>query len=143
MEYICKDCGLIMICNPGRCTDCKSENVYTASKKSSPFRPSEKDHGKDFYRGRSSGGSSRQTLTKKFYKIAKVIYVDDDGDKWYGCHYCKHLFIKIDMTLDHKLALFSGGKNTMKNLVPCCVYCNREKGSGDYTVYKKLKSQTA
>jgi len=51
------------------------------------------------------------------------------------CQYCESVFPKNELTLDHVVPRFLGGKSTWENVVCCCIQCNRRKGS-------KLLSQT-
>lgn len=45
------------------------------------------------------------------------------------CYYCGQLLTDDNFTIDHLIPLSRGGKHKMKNLKPCCMSCNREKGS--------------
>ena len=57
------------------------------------------------------------------------------------CHYCGERFPKKEMTVDHKQPLAKGGKNNKENCCPCCITCNREKGSMTYNQYMKYLKQ--
>jgi 5-methylcytosine-specific restriction endonuclease McrA len=49
------------------------------------------------------------------------------------CFYCKTAPAQetsIDLTIDHIVAKYSGGKNDLTNLVVACRACNIEKGQG-------------
>jgi 5-methylcytosine-specific restriction endonuclease McrA len=43
------------------------------------------------------------------------------------CHYCHHVFLPKDLTMDHVIPLARGGKSEKFNLVPCCKDCNTKK----------------
>ncbi len=43
------------------------------------------------------------------------------------CHYCKNEFLKIDLTMDHKIPIVRGGMSTKSNVAPCCKSCNSAK----------------
>lgn len=47
----------------------------------------------------------------------------------YRCQYCDKQFKHKDLTLDHVVPRCHGGRTTWKNIVACCVRCNRRKGS--------------
>ncbi|MCR9163947.1 MAG: HNH endonuclease [Nannocystaceae bacterium] len=47
----------------------------------------------------------------------------------YRCQYCDGQFRHRDLTLDHVVPRCHGGRTTWKNIVACCVRCNRKKGS--------------
>ncbi|WP_300456458.1 HNH endonuclease [Desulfobacula sp.] len=56
------------------------------------------------------------------------------GSQWWKrkralgiCHYCKHIFLPKDLTMDHVIPLARGGKSEKFNLVPCCKDCNTKK----------------
>lgn len=53
------------------------------------------------------------------------IYIRDS----YQCQYCGIRFRHKELTLDHVIPRFHGGRTTWKNIVACCVPCNRRKGS--------------
>lgn len=46
----------------------------------------------------------------------------------YRCQYCGRRFITEELTYDHVLPRSRGGKTEWKNIVTCCVSCNRKKG---------------
>lgn len=46
----------------------------------------------------------------------------------YSCAYCGS---KHNLTVDHIVALVSGGNNFAYNLVPACEHCNKSKGAKD------------
>ena len=43
------------------------------------------------------------------------------------CHYCRKMFEKKDLTMDHIVPLSRGGKSTKGNLVVACEPCNSDK----------------
>ncbi|MEM6291747.1 MAG: HNH endonuclease [Myxococcota bacterium] len=47
----------------------------------------------------------------------------------YVCQYCGDKFRHKELTLDHVVPRCRGGRTTWKNIVACCVKCNRRKGS--------------
>lgn len=47
----------------------------------------------------------------------------------YRCQYCGAQFRHRELTLDHVVPRCHGGRTTWKNIVTCCVNCNRKKGS--------------
>lgn len=47
----------------------------------------------------------------------------------YRCQYCGDQFRHKELTLDHVVARCHGGRTNWKNIVACCVDCNRRKGS--------------
>lgn len=64
-------------------------------------------------------------------------YSSDDFATWlletigcnaFLCPYCKAPLDALSMTLDHDIALHSGGDNEKANLVFCCADCNTIKG---------------
>jgi 5-methylcytosine-specific restriction endonuclease McrA len=44
------------------------------------------------------------------------------------CFYCLRQFVAGGRVLDHVVARASGGGNSYRNLVSCCVECNSQKG---------------
>jgi hypothetical protein len=52
-----------------------------------------------------------------------AIFVRDN----YICQYCEVKLSKHNATVDHILPVSFGGKNSWKNCVTCCNYCNSEK----------------
>ncbi|MFO7786007.1 MAG: HNH endonuclease [Thermodesulfobacteriota bacterium] len=44
------------------------------------------------------------------------------------CQYCGRRFPTEDLTYDHVLPRSRGGRTEWKNIVTCCVTCNRKKG---------------
>lgn len=45
------------------------------------------------------------------------------------CAYCGKKLTRQNATLDHVIPLSRGGDDSPRNLVWCCLKCNREKGS--------------
>jgi len=52
------------------------------------------------------------------------IYIRDD----HKCQYCGKRLTPDELTWDHVLPRAHGGKTEWKNVVTCCVKCNRKKG---------------
>lgn len=49
---------------------------------------------------------------------------------WGQCWYCgSHLNPFDNLCIDHVRPLARGGSNEIENLVPCCTYCNQQKGT--------------
>jgi 5-methylcytosine-specific restriction endonuclease McrA len=46
----------------------------------------------------------------------------------YCCQYCGHKSPPEELTYDHVLPKSRGGKTEWRNIVTCCVECNRKKG---------------
>jgi 5-methylcytosine-specific restriction endonuclease McrA len=46
----------------------------------------------------------------------------------YRCQYCGQGFATEDLTYDHVLPKYRGGKTEWANVVTCCIDCNRKKG---------------
>ncbi len=44
------------------------------------------------------------------------------------CQYCSGVFPKNELTLDHVVPRVRGGTSCWKNVVCCCVLCNKKKG---------------
>jgi len=51
----------------------------------------------------------------------RAIYARDGNT----CVYCQS---PDNLTLDHVLSIFRGGKNAATNLITCCAPCNHERG---------------
>ncbi len=66
------------------------------------------------------------TITSRPTKKRKAQVKARDG---HACVYCGST---QDLTVDHVIPRFLGGKNTMSNLVTACFPCNRAKGSRLY-----------
>lgn len=46
----------------------------------------------------------------------------------YHCQYCGSEFHPEDLTYDHVIPKSRGGKTEWRNIVTCCIECNRKKG---------------
>jgi len=46
----------------------------------------------------------------------------------YKCQYCRVKYSPEDLTYDHVQPKSRGGKTEWKNIVTCCIECNRKKG---------------
>jgi 5-methylcytosine-specific restriction endonuclease McrA len=46
----------------------------------------------------------------------------------YKCQYCGRRFPTEELTYDHIIPKSRGGKTKWKNIVTCCIQCNRKKG---------------
>ena len=46
----------------------------------------------------------------------------------YHCQYCGGRFPSEDLTYDHVVPKYRGGKTEWNNIVTCCIRCNRKKG---------------
>ena len=46
----------------------------------------------------------------------------------YKCQYCGCQFPTEDLTYDHVVPRYRGGKTEWENIVTCCIACNRKKG---------------
>lgn len=46
----------------------------------------------------------------------------------YKCQYCGDRYPTEDLTYDHVIPKSRGGKTQWKNIVTCCIDCNRKKG---------------
>ena len=46
----------------------------------------------------------------------------------YKCQYCGDRFSTEDLTYDHVIPKSRGGRTEWKNIVTCCIDCNRKKG---------------
>ena len=46
----------------------------------------------------------------------------------YRCQYCGAKFPLEELTYDHVIPRFRGGKTRWSNIVTCCIQCNRKKG---------------
>ncbi len=76
------------------------------------------------------------------YRFEKVWLVDEQGKltldikKYYRCHYCEEChFTEDEITKDHKKPQSKGGKDTVNNIVPACLKCNRDKDDRPYDEY--------
>ena len=46
----------------------------------------------------------------------------------YRCQYCGKKYPSEDLTYDHVIPRYRGGKTRWDNIVTCCMSCNRKKG---------------
>ena len=46
----------------------------------------------------------------------------------YKCQYCGRRFPSEELTYDHVIPKYRGGKTEWTNIVTCCIGCNRKKG---------------
>lgn len=46
----------------------------------------------------------------------------------YQCQYCGGRFPSEELTYDHVIPKYRGGKTQWANIVTCCIQCNRKKG---------------
>lgn len=65
----------------------------------------------------------------------------------YKCQYCGERFATEDLTYDHVIPKSRGGKTQWKNIVTCCIDCNRKKGGrlpseASMTLVRKPKRPT-
>lgn len=79
------------------------------------------------------------------YRYEKVWLVDEKGKltldikKYYRCHYCEEChFTEDEITKDHKKPQSKGGKDNVKNIVPACLKCNRDKDDKPYDEYIRI-----
>jgi hypothetical protein len=61
----------------------------------------------------------------KRYFNRNVVFLRDE----YSCQYCGKKVHHRDLTIDHVVPKYAGGKNTWSNCVSCCRSCNQKKGS--------------
>jgi 5-methylcytosine-specific restriction endonuclease McrA len=64
----------------------------------------------------------RPTIPVRFSR--QNIYIRDD----HKCQYCGKRLTPDELTWDHVLPRARGGKTEWKNVVTCCIECNRKKG---------------
>lgn len=57
--------------------------------------------------------------------------LDGGGRIYFRCAYCGARKRRIDLQIDHVLALSRGGRNTRSNVVPACGRCNAGKRDRD------------
>lgn len=79
------------------------------------------------------------------YRFEKVWLIDDKGKltldikKIYRCHYCEECnFTENEITKDHKNPQSKGGTDNVKNIVPACLKCNRDKADTPYLEYMSI-----
>jgi 5-methylcytosine-specific restriction endonuclease McrA len=82
-----------------------------------PEKVTEKNHKRRFLKLASGG-----TVTSKEWRSLKEFY-------GYSCLCCKRREPDIKLELDHVNPLAQGGSNTIDNIQPLCVSCNRKKGT--------------
>ena len=72
-------------------------------------------------------------------KNIRRLLIKDELWLLYGgnCHYCGVAFdnknTKLRCTLDHKIPVIKGGKDTLENCVLACQWCNGVKSNASYT----------
>lgn len=59
--------------------------------------------------------------------------------EYYNCYLCKRSLLKYQVTLDHiqSRSRHPELRYEMSNLAPCCMKCNKAKGSMDLEEYNK------
>jgi 5-methylcytosine-specific restriction endonuclease McrA len=62
------------------------------------------------------------TYTVRFCR--EHVFIRDD----HRCQYCYKKFHSRELTLDHVLPIYRGGKTSWTNVVACCQRCNQVKG---------------
>jgi 5-methylcytosine-specific restriction endonuclease McrA len=67
-------------------------------------------------------GSYRETFTDAHGVTARGRY---------RCAYCARRMARVNLTIDHVVALSRGGRNTRSNVVPACLSCNSSKSDRD------------
>lgn len=79
------------------------------------------------------------------YRYEKNWVVDEHGNKTldvkklYRCHYCECCnFTENEITKDHKIPQSKGGTDSIKNIVPACLECNRDKADTPYDEYIRI-----
>ena len=75
-----------------------------------------------FMRGKSWDGGPVNVGRKSGYKKEKIKLIDRDGRL---CFFCERP-LGDDITIEHLIALSSGGKNSLSNMVLMHESCNRE-----------------
>jgi 5-methylcytosine-specific restriction endonuclease McrA len=55
----------------------------------------------------------------------RIVLLRDKGH----CKYCYEILSAKTFTIDHVVPLSGGGTDAFENLVACCKYCNKFKGS--------------
>ncbi len=64
-------------------------------------------------------------MPRKETKFNRINIFKRDGDT---CQYCGRKFSRSELTIDHVIPRFLGGKSTWENVACCCMKCNRRKG---------------
>lgn len=79
------------------------------------------------------------------YRYEKVWLIDENGNqildvkKYYKCHYCEGCnFTEEEITKDHKDPISKGGTDSVSNIVPACLKCNRDKADTPYVDYMRV-----
>lgn len=79
------------------------------------------------------------------YRYEKNWLLSSDGKltldvkKYYKCHYCEKCnFTEEEITKDHKNPQSKGGTDSIKNIVPACLECNRDKADTPYNEYMRI-----
>lgn len=65
------------------------------------------------------------------------------GQTYGRCWYCGENFYEHphEFTVDHVVPMSRGGKHVLRNLLPCCKTCNRQKKSKTYDEYRKYLTE--
>lgn len=79
------------------------------------------------------------------YRYEKNWILNENGSltldvvKRYKCHYCEECnFTDDEITKDHKKPQSKGGTDSIKNIVPACLECNRDKADTPYDEYMRV-----
>lgn len=57
----------------------------------------------------------------------------------YSCYYCTFQSTDLrEMTIDHVVPMSKGGDNHIRNIVPCCLKCNKRKKARSESEYLKV-----
>lgn len=73
-----------------------------------------------------------EIITLKFYnhlpqKVVKFSRQSVFARDKFICQYCKEMFQRDDLTIDHVIPRSRGGATTWDNIVTCCIPCNSKK----------------
>ena len=53
------------------------------------------------------------------------------------CVYCGGIYEKNELTIDHVKPRSNGGDSSLRNLVPACRKCNKDKGSKEWLTWMR------
>jgi len=78
-----------------------------------------------------------------FRKSRRVLLGSHTEEEWqqkkrqygYRCFYCGKKCKRL--TKDHIVPVANGGLNTIDNIVPACIKCNRRKGKKEVSIFKE------